>query len=120
LSGQQAKDINEVVGESLDKKTMIFSDKAKNFVDIPEFVEGNMIEYSDKQTGKDTLKWVHLAISNAKRMFLGIYHWFHGSRLQNYLNEFCYKLNIRHIGTEKLTVRILQLHQAYIYRLSNI
>lgn len=101
LSGQEAKDINDVVAESLDEKTIVFSDKAKNFLDIANYVEGHVTEYSDEHTNKTTLKWVHIAISNAKRMFLGIYHWFHGSRLQNYLNEFCYKLNRRYFGDRK-------------------
>lgn len=101
LSGQEAKDINDVVAESLDEKTIVFSDKAKNFLDIANNVEGHVTEYSDEHTNKTTLKWVHIAISNAKRMFLGIYHWFHGSRLQNYLNEFCYKLNRRYFGDRK-------------------
>lgn len=101
LSGQEAKDINDVVAESLDEKTIVFSDKAKNFLDIANYVEGHVTEYSDEHTNKTTLKWVHIAIGNAKRMFLGIYHWFHGSRLQNYLNEFCYKLNRRYFGDRK-------------------
>lgn len=101
LSGQEAKDINEVVKNDLSEQTIVFSDKATNFVDIAGFVEGHVIEYSDEHTSKKTLRWVHIAIANAKRMFLGIYHWFHGSRLQNYLNEFCYKLNRRHFGGRK-------------------
>lgn len=101
LAGQEAKDINDVLEESLDEQTIVFSDKAKNFVDIAKFVEGHVTEYSDDHTNKTTLKWVHIAISNAKRMFLGIYHSFHGSRLQNYINEFCYKLNRRYFGNRK-------------------
>lgn len=101
LASQEAKDINEVVTKNLDEKTIVFSDKANNFVDIADFVECHMTELSEDHTEKDTLKWVHIAISNAKRMFLGVYHWFHGSRLQNYLNEFCYKLNRRYFGNSK-------------------
>lgn len=101
LPSQEAKDINEVVEKDLNEQTIVFSDKATNFVDIAKYVEAHVTEYSDEHTNKTTLKWVHIAISNAKRMFLGIYHWFHGSRLQNYLNEFCYKLNRRYFGNRK-------------------
>ncbi len=101
LPGHTAKDVNDVVAKGLNEKTIVFSDKAKNFVDIADFVEAHVTEYSDEHTINTSLKWVHIAISNAKRMFLGIYHWFHGSRLQNYLNEFCYKLNRRYFGNRK-------------------
>ncbi|HIP36061.1 MAG TPA: IS1595 family transposase, partial [Crocinitomix sp.] len=40
--------------------------------------------------------WVHIAISNAKRTLLGIYHKIKGKYLQLYLDEFCYKLNRRY------------------------
>ena len=44
------------------------------------------------------LPWVHTVISNAKRLFLGIYHSVTTDFIQNYLNEFCYKLNRRMMG----------------------
>jgi hypothetical protein len=101
LPTQKADAVNEVVEGNLDERTIVFSDKAKTYVDIADYVEGHITEYSDEITSKTTLKWVHIAISNAKRMFLGIYHWFHGSRLQNYLSEFSYKLNRRYFGDRK-------------------
>jgi len=55
------------------------------------------------------LKWVHIAISNAKRTLLGIYHKIKGMYLQNYLDEFCYKLNRRYVNEklfERLTVAV--------------
>jgi len=41
------------------------------------------------------LPYVHTIISNAKRMTGGIHHSVFKDYLQNYLNEFCYKLNRR-------------------------
>lgn len=43
------------------------------------------------------LPWVHIMISNAKRWFLGTYHMIGEKYLQNYLNEFCFKQNRRHM-----------------------
>ena len=40
-----------------------------------------------------TLKWVHIAINNAKFNLLGVYHKVKGKYLQLYLDEFYYKLN---------------------------
>jgi hypothetical protein len=52
------------------------------------------------------LKWLHIAKSNAKRNFLGVYHKINGEYLQNYLDEFVYKLNRRYFKSifERLVV----------------
>ena len=50
------------------------------------------------QRGKETLRWVHITISNAKRNLLGNYHKIKRKYLQLYLNEFVYKLNRRYFG----------------------
>ena len=47
---------------------------------------------------KETLKWVHITIGNAKRNLLGNYHKIKRKYLQLYLNEFIYKLNRRYFG----------------------
>ncbi len=52
------------------------------------------------------LPWVHIAISNAKRLLLDIHHDIEPQYLQNYLNEFCYKFNRRNFG-DKLFDRLL-------------
>ena len=71
-------------------------DKSTSYVDIADFVEAHLTEKSSNEVTKTTLKWVHIAISNAKRAFLGVYHKMKGIYLQNYLDEFCYKLNRRY------------------------
>jgi hypothetical protein len=53
------------------------------------------------------LPWVHIAISNAKRMLLDIHHDIKPEFLQNYLNEYCYKFNRRYYG-EALFDRLLK------------
>lgn len=58
----------------------------------------HVTEKSSRHTTKTTLKWVHIAISNAKRTFLGVYHKMSSDYLQNYLNEFDYKLNRRNFA----------------------
>ena len=40
----------------------------------------------------------HIAISKAKRTLLGVYHKMSSDYLQNYLNEFIYKLNRRNFA----------------------
>jgi len=47
------------------------------------------------------LPWVHIAISNAKRMLLNTFHNIQPEYLQSYLNEFCYMFNRRYFGEKK-------------------
>jgi hypothetical protein len=75
-------------------------------VDISDLVELHVTEKSDAKITKETLKWVHIAISNAKRTLLGNYHKIKRKYLQLYLNEFIYKLDRRHFG-EKLFDRLV-------------
>ena len=98
--------INEVVSESLDESCIIFTDKSSSYLDISDLVELHITEKSDAKTTKETLKWVHIAISNAKRNLLGNYHKIKRKYLQLYLNEFIYKLNRRYFG-EKLFDRLV-------------
>ncbi|WP_373060164.1 IS1595 family transposase [Zunongwangia sp. H14] len=98
LTSHAAGEINQTVSESIDEKSIVFTDKSTSYVDIADYVELHISEKSNKDTTKETLKWVHLAISNAKRNLLGNYHKIKGKYLQLYLNEFVYKLNRRYFG----------------------
>lgn len=96
LPDHTAENINDTMKDSLDEKSIVFTDKSTSYVDISEFVELHVTEKSDETTTKETLKWVHITISNAKRNLLGNYHKIKGKYLQLYLNEFVYKLNRRY------------------------
>ena len=106
LTDHSADQINETIQESISEKSVVFSDKNTSYIDISDYVEIHITEKSDKQTTKETLRWVHIAISNAKRNFLGNHHKIKGKYLQLYLNEFVYKLNRRYFG-EKLFDRLV-------------
>jgi len=90
--------IEEALKESIDERTIVFSDKSTSYVNIADYVELHIQEKSSRETTVETLKWVHIAISNAKRNFLGVYHKIKGKYLQRYLDEFIYKLNRRYFG----------------------
>lgn len=89
-------EINETVQKSIDEQSIVFTDQSTSYVDTANFVELHIKEKFDKQTTKETLKWVHITISNAKRNLLGNYHKIKRKYLQLYLNEFVYKLNRRY------------------------
>jgi len=96
MDSQDSKGTDKVIKLSLDSQTIVFSDKSTSYFDIGEYVEVHIMEKSSKKTTVNTLKWVHIAISNAKRNLLGVYYKIKGKYLQNYLNEFVYKLNRRY------------------------
>jgi len=75
-------------------------------VNFEKYEENNIQFDSGRKITNSTLKWVHIAISNAKTNFLGIYHKIDGENLRDYLDEFCYKLNRRYFG-KKLFERII-------------
>lgn len=106
LNNHRAVEIDDTVRESIDEKSIVFTDQSTSYVDIADFVELHITEKSNKETTKETLKWVHITISNAKRNLLGNYHKIKGKYLQLYLNEFVYKLNRRYFG-DKLFDRLV-------------
>jgi len=106
LDSHKSEEVNQAVEESFDEKSIVFTDKSTSYVDISDYVELHVTEKSDEDTTKDTLRWVHIFISNAKRNLLGNYHKIKGKYLQLYLNEFVYKLNRRYFG-DRLFDRVI-------------
>ena len=106
LETHTSQEIDNTLEDSLDEKTIVFSDKSTSYVDIADYVELHVTEKSSEQTTKETLKWVHIFISNAKRTLLCNYHKIKRKYLQLYLNEFVYKVNRRYFG-DKLFDRVI-------------
>jgi len=106
LGSHSKNELNRTVVNTIHDKSIVFTDKSTSYIDIADYVELHITEKSDKKTTEETLKWVHITISNAKRNLLGNYHKIKGKYLQLYLNEFCYKLNRRYFG-ERLFERLV-------------
>lgn len=81
LVGHQADEINDTVKRSFDEKSIVFTDDSTSYVDISDYVELHISEKSSDELTKETLRWVHITISNAKRNFLGNYHKIKGKYL---------------------------------------
>ena len=90
---------------SIAKDSVLFTDKSSSYLNLSDYVEMHISDKSTKETTNGMLRWVHIAISNAKRNLLGIYHSVKDLYLQNYLDEFCYKLNRR--GLESIFERLV-------------
>lgn len=98
LTSHKATDINDIAKNNIEKESLIITDKSTSYEDFSRMFDTHISFKSDKTTTKTSLKWVHVAISNAKRNLLGVYHMISNEYLQNYLNEFCYRLNRRYFG----------------------
>jgi transposase-like protein len=96
LDGHDADEITDVVKENVASTTVIVSDMSTSYNNLEQVIEAHYSKISSKLTTKTTLKWVHLAINNAKKVLDGIYQRVSKEYLQLYLDEFCYKLNRRY------------------------
>jgi hypothetical protein len=113
LKSLKAEEIDKTVEAFLDKRTIEFSDDSTSYTNLGKLMESHYPEKSNEQTTKTTLKWVHIAMNNAKRMFDGVFHKMNGKYLQNYLDEFCYKLNRRFFGVtlfERVTLAVAKFY----------
>ena len=70
------------------------TDRANNYNDLSKDLTGHkaVVVREKKETGK-ILPWVHIAISNAKRLLPDVHHSIGEQYLQNYLDGFCHKFN---------------------------
>ena len=102
----KAKTITHMVNVSVSKSAAIDSDHSTSYVNLKDVVKDHKPVVIPKDKVSEMLPWVHLAISNAKRLLLDVHHDVKPQYLQGYLNEFCYKYNRRYFG-EKLFDRLL-------------
>jgi len=106
MKNLKKKTINEVIKHNVDYDSVIKTDNYSSYTGIKENVWTHIPEKSDIKGSDKILPWVHTMISNAKRSLLGVHHMVSKKYIQNYLDEFCYKVNRRYYG-EKLFDRLL-------------
>lgn len=106
INDLKAKTITKMVTNNVSKSAVIDSDYSTSYVKLKEIIKEHKPEVIPKDKINEMLPWVHIAISNAKRLLLDIHHDIKPEYLQGYLNEFCYKYNRRFFG-EKLFDRLL-------------
>lgn len=100
------KTINSITKENIDSKTTVLTDDYSSYFKLDDVVGKHQSHNTSKEDTLKVMPWVHTAIANAKRNLLGIHHRVDGKYLQNYLNEFCYKVNRRYLK-EHLFERLL-------------
>lgn len=90
--------INQKIEKGIEQGTDTLSDNYSSYSKITD-----KVNHTKEKVTKDNLPkilpWVHIAISNAKRLLLDVFHRIDADFLENYLNEFCYKFNRRYFKT---------------------
>jgi len=94
----KAGTINDQVTSNISNEATLLTDDSTSYADLNNFVGKHQAQVIPKEKVGEVLPWVHLTISNAKRMLLDIHHNIKPEFLQGYLNEFCYKFNRRYFG----------------------
>jgi transposase-like protein len=90
--------ITSMVEKNISKESIIDSDHFTSYVHLKDIVKERRSQVIPREETGKILPWVHIAISNAKRLLLDIYYDIKVKYLQNYLSEFCYKFNRRYLG----------------------
>jgi len=102
----ESKTINMLVKDSLNQETVVKTDSFSSYKKLNEVINQHVSKVIPPEKAGIELPWVHIAISNAKRNLLNNFHHVDDTYLQNYLDEFTYRLNRRYFG-EKLFGRLL-------------
>lgn len=95
VNSLKMKEITPKVNESVTKGSTILSDGSNSYNELGKSHEHHPKAVPPKESCK-LLPWVHTTISNAKRLLLDVHHRIDDDFLENYLNEFCFKLNRRY------------------------
>lgn len=114
IQDASSSSVDSIVEGAINKKSVVFTDKNQAYVHLERLVESHVKVRSSATTTNGELNWVHTAISNLKKNLLGIYHMVTEKYLQNYLDEFVYKLNRRYFGEKLFDRLIIAAIQPYV------
>lgn len=106
LDNLQGETINKQVENNIDSESAVKTDNYKGYSKLKDKVWCHIPTTTPPKDADKVLPWVHTMISNAKRTLLGIHHMISKKYMQDYLDEFCYKVNRRYFG-EQLFERLL-------------
>ena len=95
--------VNYEVQSHIDPSAEAVTDGKKCYADLKYFLtKHEVVNSKNIEEVSKNLPWVHIAISNAKKMCLGVHHSINRHYMQNYMSEFCYKFNRRYLGAKLL------------------
>lgn len=94
LEGHEMNKVDELLLQKVSTDSVLITDKSTSYNRLKDSYN-HFPSLSDEHIENKTMKWVHIAISNAKRKLLGLNHSIKKKYIQNYFDEFCFKLNRR-------------------------
>lgn len=118
----KAETIDEKVRMYINPESTIRSDDSKSYTNFGNIVKEHIHQVIEPRRVGKGLPWVHIAISNAKRLLADVYHDIRPEYLQNFLNEFCWKFNRRNFGDalfDRLMVAAVHIKTTLGITLSN-
>jgi len=98
IDSLKKEDMNDYVEELVDIGTQVSTDGSNSYNDLHKNY-GHKPKVVPKKEAAKALPWVHIAISNAKRLLLNTYHRIDNDFLQSYLYEYCFKFNRRYFDS---------------------
>ena len=98
ISDLKSSTITDVVKEQVDKSAELVTDDSTSYPDLKKHVKSHVAVVVTHDKIPKLLPWVHITISNTKRLLLDVHHKLKKEYLQYYLSEFCYKFNRRYFG----------------------
>jgi len=96
----KGKTVGEKVLENIKYDSVVKTDNYTSYSKIKDHVWCHITKRVSPKEAGNVLPWVHTMIANAKRTLLGIHHMISNKYSQNYLDEFCYKVNRRNYGDQ--------------------
>jgi len=66
----EAKLTDQFIADLIKSNSVVMTDQSTSYINLSNYVEIHMSEKSSKEVNNTSLKWTHIAISNAKRNFL--------------------------------------------------
>ena len=111
----KSETIEKQVVTNIARVSLVKTDNYRSYSKLKNLVWSHQAETVKPKDVEKVLPWVHTMISNAKRSLLGIHHMISKKYYQDYLDEFCYKVNRRYFG-EQLFDRLLIACATYNYK----
>lgn len=120
IGNLKSQTVTPWVEENISNSTIVDSDDSTSYSKVKEAVKEHRPKVIPKKDIGKMLPWVHVAISNAKRMLLDVFHDVKPEYLQYYLNEYCYKFNRRYFGEnlfDRLTIASVSYKNRFMYNI---
>ena len=95
-----AKTAKEKIKRLVSENARMITDGYSTYKSLAKEFQNMNVEKVPSKEAHIKLPWVHIAIGNAKKVLQGIHQHTKREYIQNYLDEFCYKLNRRYYENE--------------------